>query len=646
MNLRLLALLATLLAPLTACDELTKSLDSDAGFFEPDAGDATDTPELAFDEVSAAFELDGDDFFRMPWPSDYRKTGDGHIDLSDFPNPGVPLVTRYIDAVQTELRGYSLMPIVYVALDRDPIPETVPEPWESLYPEGPVQLVDVSPSGCGTRVPVEVAVNHAVDPYIGENVLMAAPVPGFALRRDTPYALLVLETLGNPDGYGVAPAPAVVAALAGTHQDAAFDATFAPLRDCLPELGVAAETISVATVFTTQDPVSQMRALRAHVTDPDETPSPTVTSFEYSDEHSLAGYETYIGEYETPIYQDGVSPYAATGGAIHFDEAGQPVVQRWESVPFAVSFPRGGTPPYDLLIWVDGTGATETSWVGSSVTEAMREAGFAVASYAAQFHGSRATPGSNDELHSFNFPNPQAFRNTFRQQVADTSYFVRVMTEARNQMEGLAEIDDSVIVYGGQSQGSMIGTMVAAVEPRIDAFMLNGVAAYLSLTAVERTDPIDFAALIAEVGRANDDFDRMHPLMAVVQTGADASDPHSFAGDWVGWEGDPDGVDILLVNGIDDTTAPVPAMNAIVIAGGVAPVDPPGWDIDPFGVWNRFPEPTPIAGNRDPYSGRARTQAALLSNTTGHFTIYGRADVRETAIRFLRSAADGSAIIE
>ena len=220
------------------------------------------------------------------------------------------------------------------------------------------------------------------------------------------------------------------------------------------------------------------------------------------------------------------------------------------------------------------------------------------------------------------------------------------MTEAVDQMPGLPEIDASRIVYAGQSQGSLIGTMVAAVEPRIEAYMLNGVGAYLSITAVERVDPIDIPALVANVAGIQRGYTRFHPLMALAQTGGDVADPHSFASSWRGWDANPDGCDMLLVDGIDDHTTPERSMNAIVISGDAAPITPAGWNVDPFGVWDRGAETMPIVGNRTTFGGGTRTHAAFLSGTTGHFTIYDRDDVRELAIAFLRSAADGEARVE
>ncbi len=621
------------------CEELTSALE-DAGEFDVGV-DATDAAPIEYNAVSAVFAADGEDFYRIPWPLDSRLTAEGRIDLSDFPDPGADIFRSYVSGVE-EIYGFSLMPVIYTRLEGNPIPDTVPHPDRSLTPDGPVQLIELG-DGCGTRTPIEVMMNTSDDAYISGDILMASPVPGFVLEPEKTYAFVALRSLGHDDGFELAAAAELESALQGQHPDQDINAAYSPLVDCLAGAGLTAEDIGSATVFTTQDPVTEMRALRNYVWQ--DAAAPVATEFGYSDTWSRAAYSTYIGTYETPIFQDGISPYAITGGKIHFDETGKPIVQREETVPFTVVVPSTAQAPYQLLIWVDGTGADDTSWVDSSVTEDLLQAGFVVAGYTPQFHGSRATPGADEELHSFNYLNPDSFRNTFRQQIADTAYFVRLMTEGRGQLADLPDIDDSRVAYAGQSQGSLIGAMFAAVETEVDTYMLNGVGGYLSITAVERTDPFDIPALISEFAGIDRNYSRFHPLMALAQLGGDASDPQSFARYWSGWDENPDGVDMLLVNGVEDHTTPVRSMNAIAVSGNVSQADPPGWEIDPFGVWDGGSLQMPIAGNRTSVDGTPRTHAAYLSGETGHFTIYRREDARRLAVQFLLSGVQGSATL-
>lgn len=622
-----------------ACDDLSLLDSEDLGFDVQETGpDAT----ANYQSVEAVFAADGDDFYRMPWPFDARLSDDGLVDLSDFPDPGVDIFRRYVAGVEANVRGFSLMPVIYVRVDENPIPSGPPHPTESLLVDGSAQLIALG-DRCGDRVPIEVAISTDEDDYINGTVLTVAPVPGFPLRPSQTYAFVALRSLGNPDGFQLEPSAELEQALAGQHVDPSINQAVEPLMDCLADAELELADIAAAAVFTTQDPITEVRALRDFVWSQADAPQPS--GFAYSDTWSRAGYETYLGTYETPMFQDGLSPYAITGGAIHFEDDGSPIVQREETVPFTVAVPTTGEAPYRLLIWVDGTGADDTSWVDSEVTQSMLRAGFVVAGYTPQFHGSRATPGSDEELHSFNYLNPDSFRNTFRQQIADTSYFVRLMTESRSALTELPEIDDSRIAYAGQSQGALIGAMLAAVESEIDTYMLNGVGGYLSITAVERVDPIDIPALIADIAGIDRNYTRFHPLMALAQLGGDVSDPQNFAREWVGWPGNPDGVDMLIVNGVDDHTTPVRSMNSIAVAGNVSPLDPPGWNIDPFEVWNGAAQTAPLVHNRESVDGTPRTHAAFLSGTTGHFTIYRRDDAQEMAVEFLRSGVEGNATL-
>lgn len=621
------------------CDDISLE-DTDLGFsFDEDTrSDAAPT----YTQNQAEFDSAGDDFYRTPWPIDTRLTDDGLVDLSDFPDPGIDLFQRYVAGVEADVRGFSLMPVVYVRVAEHPFPGGAPVPADTMDVDGPAQLFALD-DHCGERIPIELAANLDDDDFISGELLMAAPVPGFPLRPATRYGFIALRSLGNDDGQALAPAAELSDALAGVHADDGLNALFAPLVSCLEAEGIPVDEVASATVFTTQDPVTEARALRNYVWQDVAAPDPV--GFAYSDTHSRAAYSAYLGTYQTPIFQDGVSPYATTGGKIHFDEDGTPVLQGEETVPFTVVVPSTGEPPYNLLIWVDGTGADDTSWIDSDVTQEMLRAGFVVAGYTAQFHGSRAVPGAIEDLHSFNYLNPDSFRNTFRQQIADTSYFLRLMTESRGLLSELPEINDERVAYAGQSQGALIGAMLAGVESEIDVYMLNGVGGYLSITAVERDDPIDIAALLSDIAGINEDYTRFHPLMALAQLGGDVADPQNFARDWVGWDDNPDGADLLIVNGIDDHTTPVRSMNAIAVAGGAQPAAPAGWNVDPFGVWGVDEAAMPLVGNRVAVDGSPRTHAAFLSASTGHFTIYRRGDARALAVEFLRTGVEGQATL-
>ena len=61
------------------------------------------------------------------------------------------------------------------------------------------------------------------------------------------------------------------------------------------------------------------------------------------------------------------------------------------------------------------------------------------------------------------------------QQVAETSYFVRVIREQLANIEGVPEADHAHLVYGGQSQVAG-GRDPRLVSDQFDAYALNGVS--------------------------------------------------------------------------------------------------------------------------------------------------------------------------
>lgn len=644
---------ATLLLGAAGCDELVdKALDGFEGSGEGSGigsgdgtgdgtGDPGPDPYLELAPVAARFDVAGDGFYDLPWPTDLRTYDDGTLDLTTFPTQGGDLVRDYVDAIDGDVEGYSLMPVFYAGFEGSLEGASLPSPSSSLLEGAVVQLVELG-AGCGARVPIEVRWREEGDNYHDDRLVIAVPVPGFALKPATTYAYVVRRDLGADLGRSAAPTEAFAAGLSGEGELAEH---LAPLRACLGQAGLEARSIATAGVFTTQDPIRELRALRAAVRD-SALQAPEVTAWaEDAEQSGINGRLVFAGAYDTPIYQQGQSPYASEGGNIVFDGDGVPEFVRWESVPFTVVWSTIPEPPYRLLVWSGGTGASQFGFVRSAVTDAALERGFVVANFVPQFHGPRATPGSDEEIHSFNLLNPDAFRNVFRQQVADTAYFLRLLTEANEQLPDLPELDLSRVVYAGHSQGALVGALTAGVETGFEAYAFNGLGAYLSLTALERTDPIDFALIVAGIADIEGAFDRTHPVLAMVQTGADTADTHAAARYWAGWSEHPSGHDVFVSNGVDDVTTPVRSMSAIAIAGGLSPISPPGWDVDPFGVWDVAPAQLPISGNRSAFDGTPRTFATYLSDTTGHFTIQQRSDVRALAMDFLESAATGEAVV-
>jgi len=596
--------------------------------------------------IHVRFEPDGEGFYRLPWPSDARLTERGTPDLTDFPRRRGLLATT-LQEIERDVEGFATMPVVYLALSGPVSEAALPQGLDALSPTSPIQMIDVSEAGCGARLPLEVAVSTATDGLRVENTLQVANAIGTVLTPRRPYAVIVLRTFGAEEARSTARPQAFDRALADTEGADALSRSLSPLRRCLPDAGVDLDDVAVATVFTPQDPVADMHALRDFVADPARIDTRPVRDWQPSEawsRHRLH-LSTFTGVLEMPVFQEGVSPYESAGGALVFDAAGQPVVQRWEDVDFAVAVGTPETPPTGprpVLVFMDGTGWEPWQHLGSNwILEALAE-GYVVMSFMPQFHGGRAGFAANTEIASFNIPNPPAGRTNFQQEAAEISYFLRVARERIVGLPGLPDLDTDNPVYGGHSQGAVCGSMVAAVESDFRGYVFNGLSSYLTLTILHREDIFDFDAIIKTLYAFTGTLDRFHPLLQIIQLGAEVVDPHNYVPRWHGWDGNPRGSHVFVSNGYEDVTTTPRGIEHMTMAANMPPIETPGWEVDPVGVWDGMPVTLPVQGNESSADGEPLTMATFLDVDQGHGTIYARPFARQLALSFWRTARVGT----
>lgn len=603
--------------------------------------DAGSDPSL----VEIRFDPDATDFYRMPWPSDARLRADGTPDLSDF-----PARRRFLDSTLAEIErtvhGFATMPVAYFALSQPVTEDALPVDLEALSPTSPIQMMDLSPDGCGERVPLEIALSGEGDAIRPANILQIANAVGRVLTPGRPYGVLILRTFGAEDGRSTPRPAAFDAALNDSGGGDALARSLGPLRDCLPNTDVSLDDVAVATVFTPQDPVAELATLHDFVTS-DALTTRDVIRWRVSEGWSRRrlGLQTWVAHVEMPVFQEGETPYLEEGGALVFDEAGTPVVQRWEEAEIAVAMRTIDPPPEGprpVLVFEDGTGwAPWNHLTDNWISEALDQ-GYVVMSFMPQFHGGRAGFDGNTEVSTFNLPNPPAARTNFTQQSAEVSWFLRMIRERIVTLDGLPELDVDHVVYGGHSQGALVGALTAAVEDGFDGYVFNGLSAYLTQTVLFRKDLLDFEAVVKLLFSFMGDLDRFHPLLQIMQLGAEVVDPHNFVARWHGWSGLPDGNHVYVVNGLmDDTTTPR-GMEHMTMSARMPPIAPPGWDVDPVGVWDVAPVTLPVMGNVTSFGGTPVTNATFLDASQGHGTIYRNAAARDLAHVFWRTARMGT----
>jgi hypothetical protein len=617
-----------------------KQIPADGG--QVHAQSPTSSLRPIFDPGSASF-------FGTPWPSDHRRRTGGELALEQFPRSDLPLIKSFTETLGAAVNGFSTMPVITIAFEQNPGDVVLPAAPETLDESGSVQLIKLDES-CDRRVPLEVVFRSQDDPFLPKHHLAAAPVPGFVLEPRTTYGLIVTRSFGGAKGETRTLRPPLLDACLVGPPFGAHDrvrASFAPLRRCIDSGRLIEKEIAVATVFTTQDPLTELRALHQAVTDPLRTARPQLRNWQKESTKTYTNvpnaYQSYVAVYDTPIYQSGASPYI-TGGGFQFNGAGDPIVARWEAVPMIVSIPLG-TGPHAVFIWQSGARASLTGHVDQPFITTLLRRGIAVAKFLPQFHGARNVQGGDPDLHTYNYLNPESARAVLRQQVLDSAYFVRVVREALPLAPEASRLAPARLVMGGHSQGAEVCAMLGATSSEISAYLLSGVGTYVSETIVHRTDPFDVQALLTSLLDLAGPVDRFHPLIQLIQLGADVVDPNNHLQSWHGWSGNTAGVHVLVVDGKEDQDVYFTSMNAMVIGGDLAPLEPAGWDVDPFGVWDKMAEPLPLAGNRVSRAGTRLTMAALLDGKDDHYILWNSEPARTTAVNFVESAFSGIPIV-
>ena len=631
------ALTALMALALTACaDPPQGSPSQDVPDLGMDQGDLP--PQVMLEPLNPRFDPTSQAWYDTPWPSDHRLR-EGKVDLSKFPNAN-QVVLRIFRRALEQIEGFATMPVIYAGFDRAVAMAAMPQPARTLEPTSPVQLLDVSEAGCGQRVPVLVDMDTEGDVYIEPNVLRVSPVPGFILKPRRTYAMVVLRSFGQEVGLQATQPEALGPLLSQDGQDA-LSGAFKPLRDCMERAQLRAQDIALATVFTTQDPTIETRKLRDVVLDPARVQAPQVTEWALVADTSPI-MNVYAGWIEAPIFQSGSSPYTV-GGGLELDAQGLPRVQRYERTPVTLlvpkTLPQGKLP---VMLWSDGTGAKQYSHVNDSIIQNLVRRGYGVLSFVPQFHDTRDPRAADDPITpTFNYLNPESGRTTFRQQAAEAIYMARVIREALPGLEGVPELDGQRILYGGHSQGAIVGALVAGVTDTFVAYALNGIGGYVSSTIIYRKDYTDIEKTLRDAVRVGRPLDRLHPIVQLGQLGIEVIDPHNYSPAWKGIDGEFDGSHVLLINGGQDATTARLGMDAVAIAGDVPPLKEAFWELDPYGVWGVDPIDVPASGNRQSVKGKPLTFGAYLLSGEGHFTIYRQPRATNLFVEFWDSAYKG-----
>jgi hypothetical protein len=572
--------------------------------------------------VIAVFDPGSESLFDVPFPSEVRRSDDGSVDVSLFPNPrGIRIVDQLVDLVGGEMTGFGTSSAIYVTfsgpIDVGSLP---PTPSISRGPGSSVVLmnVDAESAYAGERVPFTWHYRETVSDFWSPHTLAVLPVRGWVLRGDTTYALLVTDAVRGASGLAVERDEGFERLV---DDEPAAGGLFSPLershRSALERAeseGVDAGSVVSAAVFRTTDPVGEMVALRDHVTG--EVDAPEVIDLAVHEERD--GSTVYTGHYgPNPNYQhgfsEGLSPYESEGGWIDFHEDGVPVLDGHETMRLCVTVPGGPVPPggWPTVLYAHGTGGDYLSATRNGVADELASEGIAVVGIDNAMNGARIPEDASAETLFFNVGNIRASRDNVRQAAVDVIQLERLVplleideeTSADGRHHAFSSAD---LAYMGHSQGGLNGALVLAVSDGFEAAVLSGAGGGLLYSLTHKTEPYEIRNLMGIVmgftGSTEEldeeDFGVYHPALNLAQMFLEPADGTNYARHW---HREPlAGVrakSVLMTEGMDDSYAPPQTIECLAAAARLSPVEPVVELVPAMSLAGLEPLMPPVSGN-------------------------------------------------
>lgn len=655
--------------------------DGDSDGDEPDGDEDGDEPDPEVTckpgavsplEGTSAFFAFGASMFDAPYPNDAFRGREGFIALPGFPNPrNNSLIAQYIKLVEGTLDGFSLNAPVFFRFDAALDLESLPaDAAASLEDTSSLMIVNVDPRSpeFGRRTPLEWVFTEEEGSFQPAMLLAVAPMSGFPLLPDTRYAALVTGAARDVNGAQLGRPEALAQILSGCDDSALGDVYHPLLMAQLLDDGIPAD-IRAATVFTTGTPALELQHIRDYIASeyPEGEIQGEITSCGFSVSESNARVWWFEGRYTSPNLQKGEAPYAKNGGEILFDpDSGQPVVQRMEELVFSLFVPEGDMPEsgWPVVMIAHGTGGDYTSGVRSSIRVTLQDAGLAGIGIDQPLHGERGGFLADTllEMYSFNFLNPGAARSNFRQSSVDTFALTTFLRSGRfvidrNQCSDwpastrykgpdIIRFDPERIYFHGHSHGGLTGAMAAAVEPDVGAWVISGAGGKMALTIMERRDPDILGLVEAMVGVPASELHPHHPLLMLIQTLVDITDPINYAPQWLRYPSDGRARHLMVTTGLKDPYTPRSTAEALAVAAGLPLLEPVAEAVEGLDILGISPFPRPASENVQGPDGHPVTAGFCQYPNAGHFPIFNDQDAIQLYQEFLRSAAyDGIPVL-
>ena len=614
----------------------------------------------------------GASVYDFPYPSNHLLTEDGYVNLSGFPNP-MPssLIRDFVHYANTHYTGWGTNSALYVRFSDALDAGALPSAWDSREDDSPLLLINIDPESpeYGQRTPLMTEFRlEAGDDYYPPNTLAVAPWPGFPLMPATTYALIVTKTLKAADGSSIGAPDVMKRLVSGQESDARLNEIYKPLRDFMAtDLSpVTACDIAAASVFTTLDPLADLRKIRSYV---NETLAlPEVLDIDRNADKEYGDYYAFDGHYTSPNFQYGDVPYSQDNtGGFRWDTNGDPIVQRTENLRFRVTVPNGMDMPADgwpIVMYAHGTyGDFETFARNSNMMPAsiLAKKGLAVIGIDQPMHGDRKEGKEFDEgFVSFNFTNPEAGASAFRQSAIDTFVLTHALKQGFLTVPAAISptgedirFDTSKVLFLGHSHGGISGSLAMGLENQITAAVLSGAGGLLAKTILLRDDYFNFEELIKIMLGIdeNQTLTILHPAIALIQSMVEVTDPINYAPFYVTHNPTGHGNNMVYTTGFWDEATPHETNEALMTAARFPIIEPAGWSIEGMDLRGMDIQAAPASDNCAGPDGQPVTCGVHQYNTDEanhtHYVIFDDENAAEMYAHFLYTAAyEGTPVIK
>ncbi len=504
---------------------------------------------------------------QLPWPSNTftvadptRETGlRVNIDASKLPIDDDPSYLNTAD-------GFSRVSGVVTAMPAnvDTASVSLDDPWESLTPDGPLQVINAQPDSpnYGRRMGFRAELLDVWGLYL----LIGRPVE--VMEPNADHVVIVTDAIGTTErSRSVELALGLVEP--ETEEEAALVGWHAPTRQLIDDAGVDPARVIRTWTFTTRsagDPTRRLHAMMDQLTGALDGVGVEIDSLSTSLSPSIAGI--VLGRLTQ------VPAFLPEEGGFNLDAAGLPVVTGTRDVPFRLVLP-AGEGDYHVALYGHGTGGDYTDssfdaefaqnglaklnmrfdgWTGTDLVETLFELTTLLKGSASSTQTLlQALAGGNALLTGIEGPLADAVS-------ADT------IAGQPNPAAGRRPESDNVAWIGG-SMGGTLGAVMVAVDHRLRVGVLNvpgGGWTHMIPYSVIYTS--GFGGLVEEV--YGDPLD-VHHMMAIAQGNWDEIDGAVYADEALAGGGI-----FLLQESMDDPILPNLSTDILANALGAVALQP------------------------------------------------------------------------